>query len=146
MCSSALARGRRANWKALMHACKEGNELVVRYVLDKFSNVSVNQAAKNAWTPLISALWNKEKMMARLLLDHVGQYSETPLWVASYFGHTRIMKLLLRHPGMELNKENLFTMSGKRFSKFAFKIIDLFLFLLFSCCFRGSCRVFCRKI
>ena len=35
--------------------------------------------------------------------------------------------------GMDLNKENVLTMSGKRFSKFAFGIIDLFLFLLFSC-------------
>jgi len=37
------------------------------------------------------------------------------------------------YAGMDLKKEKLLIMAGKRFSKLAFEMIDLFLFLLFLC-------------
>ena len=45
------------NWKAMMHACKQGNALVVRYVLDKFKNVSVNQADSHGGLAIVPFTW-----------------------------------------------------------------------------------------
>ncbi len=84
---------------ALWIACKNGDETIVRLLLDQ--GMPVNQADNGGITPLWIACQNGHEVVARLLLDHGAAVhvprndGSTPLYIACYNGHEAVARLLL---------------------------------------------------
>jgi len=91
--------GAKANLDDLFEACYNGNEILVRRLVEY--EFDVNQRHLNGDTPLIAACYNDNENIVKYLIEQgailnaIGEENLTPLMIACNEGNEKIMEILL---------------------------------------------------
>jgi len=100
------------NYGGTVAAYKREYEIVE--LLLAMPNIDVNLAMSDGETLLYFAIWKEQTEIVKLLLGKDGinvntiTNRETPLHLAGLYGKANIVEMLLRTPGVDVNKKNIY--------------------------------------
>jgi hypothetical protein len=92
-----------AGYTPLIDAARAGNVDVIRLLTSRGANPNLADTAVNSWTPLLHAVHKSRPASVTALLaaganpDNADPHGTTPLMLASGYGDTDIVKILLAH-------------------------------------------------